>query len=262
MLEILGVNVIDVARLKEEPALWSRFIRAADVGSKELEQLDGRPVRFVHPWPGEPGAAPPFLDALAGGNDFDLDVLLTLIPGDEKPAVLIGDLNVGIETIAAATIQEWDAFSRRFHISRQAGRTVQEQLVAYHETPRGRGLIAFLRLVAEHFEKQGFRVLRMPLVLVPTRLISSEVMRAGDRPPECFTLGFCNAVIETNAAGEMNAEAFSSGLPVLDRKATEIFANGGCRLTLYPTLVSSIIFEGGYRCATQELRESQPGRGN
>jgi hypothetical protein len=39
-----------------------------------------------------------------------------------------------------------------------------------------------------------------------------------------------------------------------DAEARRIFAAAGCRLDLLPPLPSSIVLQGGYRCASNHLR--------
>jgi len=60
-------------------------------------------------------------------------------------------------------------------------------------------------------------------------------------------------VVQSGRSG-VRAEGFSGLFPAGDRLAKETFAAAGCELELLPPLVSSVIANGGYRCASNHLR--------
>ncbi|HEY0781514.1 MAG TPA: hypothetical protein VGE98_03600, partial [Thermoanaerobaculia bacterium] len=131
-----------------------------------------------------------------------------------------------------------------------AGSALTGALAAAAGEPRARALGDFLDLVAAHLAKGGFAVRRLPLLVVPTALL---VDRAGLTHDEFLITG-CNVVPELRA-GRLRAEGFASLLPSFDRRARETFADAGCRLDLLPPLVHSVVLNGGYRCASNHLRE-------
>jgi hypothetical protein len=95
----------------------------------------------------------------------------------------------------------------------------------------------------------GFAVDRLPLLLVPTRLLSDVDPNGA---PD-FVLGWNNVVIESTVHGT-RAEGFASRLPAGDLAATELFARAGVKLDLLSPLVPSVILGGGYRCASNQLK--------
>jgi hypothetical protein len=253
VLELLGQKTLDVAAL-QQAGPWQRFAAATDEAARELTEFCHRPVRFVHPWgvnPADPGHRA-FVETLAGGNDFDLDVLLTLLPASSPPTALVGDVEAGISLLRELSREELAAFARRFQIARPPD-DLRADLLSYQQTARIRALDGFLQMTTQHLEAAGMRVRRPPLLLVPTRLIGHQKF-AADQPHLHFPLGFANVVLETTHADGPCAEGFGSGLPTLDGAARAIFSEAGYQLTLYPPLVESLIGEGGYRCATQEIR--------
>ena len=69
-----------------------------------------------------------------------------------------------------------------------------------------------------------------------------------------FFLTWDNVVVETRKDG-VRAEGFASLLPSGDAQARETFQALGVRLDLFPPLVRSVILNGGYRCASNHVRE-------
>ena len=65
--------------------------------------------------------------------------------------------------------------------------------------------------------------------------------------------------VGTNIGGNIHALAKITGAELFgiepNAKAREIFALAGYDLVLLPPLVNSVIRNGGYRCASQHLRE-------
>ncbi len=59
--------------------------------------------------------------------------------------------------------------------------------------------------------------------------------------------------------GKPRAEGFASLLPEGGRLARETYARAGTELDLLPPLVASVIHNGGYRCASNQVRSPPPG---
>jgi hypothetical protein len=70
-----------------------------------------------------------------------------------------------------------------------------------------------------------------------------------------FLITWNNVVAETRD-GRLRAEGFASLIPTADRLVRETFAAAGARLDLFPPLVRSVILNGGYRCASNHVREA------
>lgn len=248
-LALLGQPRVPV-ELFGSPTGVDLYAAAVEHAAAELAALYGRPVRFVHPLPSERPAAerPALMARLGGGAGHDLDALLTLLPGRQKTA-LVADLTAGRRLLAAAPAAEWAGFRAGYDLAPPAERLPGE-LAAALDTPAAAGLDAFLDLVAEHLGKQGMAVERLPLLLVPTRLLA----RPEELRHDAFKITWNNVVVETRK-GKVRAEGFASLLPAGDKLAVEAFARAGTRLDLLPPLVRSVVLTGGYRCASNHLRE-------
>src|SRR5205814_7746104 len=92
-------------------------------------------------------------------------------------------------------------------------------LAAAQNEPHAAGLRVFLDLVASHLAEAGFEVQRLPLLLVPTRLLAEADSAA---TPD-FLLGWNNVVLESDAH-RTRAEGFGSLIPEGDRRAREAFS--------------------------------------
>jgi hypothetical protein len=227
------------------------YLAAAERARRELETLYGRPVRFVHPLPdsGEIAARSGLMNALGGGAGFDLDSYLTLLPSREgRTSALVGDLDAGRELVARLPAEDLAALRGFFGLV-PSGEALRDSIASAQRAGRPRALAGYLDLVAAHLAKQGLPVARLPLLLVPTALLAD---RAGVEHPD-FLLGWNNVVVEV-VAGEAVAEGFASSLATGDEEARRVFAAAGCRLGLVPALRSSVVLNGGYRCASNHLR--------
>ncbi|HEX5759960.1 MAG TPA: hypothetical protein VF121_12280, partial [Thermoanaerobaculia bacterium] len=247
-LELLGLPRVPVERFGGAAGV-DRYVAAVEHAAAELGALYGRPVRFVHPLPSERPAAerPRLMARLGGGAGHDLDSLLTFLPG-RRTTALVADLTAGRALLAAAPAAEWTGFRAGYGLAPAAERLPAE-LAAALDTPAAAGLDGFLDLVAEHLRRRGMAVERLPLLLVPTRLLAKQEALRHDR----FAITWNNVVVETRE-GKVRAEGFASLLPAGDRLAEEAFARAGTRLDLLPPLVRSIVLTGGYRCASNHLR--------
>ena len=110
---------------------------------------------------------------------------------------------------------------------------------------------SFLDLVADHLAQEGLKVHRLPLLLIPIKLLLDPA-RYRD---EDFLLSWNNVVVERRGA-VLRAEGFSSLLPRGDEEAKTIFERAGLQLSLLPPLVESVRRNGGYRCASNHVRQA------
>jgi hypothetical protein len=230
-----------------------RYLAAAEKAAAELASLYGRPVRFVHPLPaagwGDLAARRDLLRRLAGGAGYDLDSILTLVPAKEgRLAALVADVSAGRDLLARLGPADWDALRRGYGLQPD-GDALAKALGSAQQTAESESLGQFLNLVATHLAGAGIEVKRLPLLSVPVPLLQD---RAGLSHSE-FLITWNNVVVET-VKGAVRAEGFSSLIPAGDARAREVFGSLGVHLDLFPPLVRSVILNGGYRCASNHLR--------
>jgi len=234
-----------------------RYVAAAHAAAEEMSHLYGRPVRFVHPLP-EPGAPlaerSAMMRTLGGGAGYDLDSLVTFLPGLSGKTALVADLAAGRKLAAEIPAAERSALRTGYDL-KPDGDALAAALTAAQETPRAAALAAFLDLTAGHLAATGVRVLRLPLVRIPYALLRDKAglpdgAAANDRE---FLLTWNNVVAETRD-GHLRAEGFASLLPSGDAAARAVFTRAGAKLDLFPPLVRSIVLNGGYRCASAHVR--------
>jgi len=89
-------------------------------------------------------------------------------------------------------------------------------------------------------------VRRLPLLNIPASLLAQEGIPEGFE----FLMTWNNVVIE-----KRRAEGFASLLTAGDEIARKTFDAAGYKLNLFPPLVRSIVLGGGYRCASNHLRQ-------
>lgn len=250
-LRYLGADQIPVASFTTEAGV-DRYLVAESAAAHDVDRLFQRQVRFVHPLPlsGELPLRREVLLRLGGGGGFDLDSLVTILPGNggRRPVALVGDPQAGAEVLAGAL----DAEARPFFDSyRLAGESAQIRaaIAQYAGTTSARALDEFLEIIAAHMLDEGMEVLRLPLLQVPTSLrVDREALSHAD-----FLVTWNNVVVETTPL-RRRAEGFASLLESGDRRARETFAAAGYELALLPPLIESIVRNGGYRCASNHLR--------
>ena len=254
-LEPRILEILDLERVPAETfasaAGIDRYLDAADRAIDDFADLYGKPVRLVHPLPrsGPLAERVETMRVLGGGGAFDLDTLVTFLPGEGgAPSTLVGDPAAGLRLLTGLAALDWETFATTYGLDPSAGRP-PEELVAYQGGDRATWLGRFLDLLARHLEAEGLAVRRLPLLLVPTGLLAH-----GDRfgHPD-FVLGWNNVVIEP-AGDRPVARGFASGLPTGDRKAAGAYEAAGVRLELLPPLVASVTSNGGYRCASNHVR--------
>lgn len=243
VLSLLGTGRVPVESFGTAAGI-DRYIETVRRAAAELESLYGRPVRFVHPLPAPGAGDAALMRRLGGGAGYDLDSIVTLLPqGKGRLAALVADVSAGRGLLAAAAREELEGLRRGYGLETAAG------LTAAQEGPAAAGLDAFLDLTAAHLAAEGLEVRRLPLLLVPVALLRD---RAGLTHGE-FLLTWNNTVVESRD-GKVRAEGFSSLLPSGDREAVRAFAALGARLDLFPPLVRSVVLNGGYRCASNHVR--------
>ncbi|HET9228335.1 MAG TPA: hypothetical protein VFR31_16795, partial [Thermoanaerobaculia bacterium] len=229
ILAVLKLDRVPVETFSD-PQGAERYVTAAEKAANELETLYGRPVRFVHPLRG-----PGLMRRIGGGAGYDLDSIVTLLPGNKA---LVADADAGRELLAKMTLEDWKSLRDGYGLEASA-----------KALPPSADLDSFLDLVADHLKQEGMEVRRLPLLSVPVAGLRD---RTGLSHGEIL-LTWNNVVAETRA-GQLRAEGFSSLIPSGDRLAREAFAAAGARLDLFPPLVRSVILNGGYRCASNHVR--------
>ncbi|HEX4952524.1 MAG TPA: hypothetical protein VF017_03900 [Thermoanaerobaculia bacterium] len=246
-LELAGIPAVPAERFGTPEGI-APYFRAARRAIEQVAGLWGRPAELVHPMPGGGPEDVPLVARLAGGAGFDLDSLLTFLPGAAgREVAAVADVSLGRDLLAATTAAEWGAFAATYRL--QPDRTAARQRLAAHlESPRARGLGAFLDTVASHLGAKGHRVERIPVLLVPIEILAdAENLPAGD-----FLVGWNNVVLSRRGAA-LVAEGFASGLPAADEALRRRFQEAGAELVLLPILRQSVVRGGGYRCASSHL---------
>jgi len=222
-LALLGLKDVPVETFGERAGV-ARYIGAVKRAARELEELYHAPVRFVHALP----TAPDQITRLGGGAGYDLDSIVTLLPrAGGKTDALVADLALGAAAARKATAAEWAAARKAYGIGDDV-RPVPDA-----------ALQQFLDDVAAELRRDGMNVRRVPLLKMPQK---------------AFLITANNVVLETRGTVR-RAEGFASLLPPVDAAAREAFAAGGYRLDLFPPLARSVVLGGGYRCASNHVRE-------
>ena len=248
ILAILGLERVPVGSFATAEGI-DRYLAAADRAAAELASLYGRPVRFVHPLPakgtGDLAARTELMRRIGGGAGYDLDSIVTLLPGGKA---LVADVAAGRDLVAKLPAADLDSLRRGYGLE-PAGSALASALAAAQRTPEVDDLGAFLDLVARQLASSGMGVRRLPILTVPVALLAdrSGLSHSG------FLITWNNVVVESRP-GKVRAEGFSYLLPSGDRAAREAFGAFGVQLDLFPPLVRSIVLNGGYRCASNHLR--------
>lgn len=230
VLAALKLDRVPVETFSDSKGI-DRYVTAAEKAARELESLYGRPVRFVHPLRSADG--PTLMRRIGGGAGYDLDSIVTLLPGKQA---LVADADAGRELLAKMKAEDWKSLRDGYGLTGAA-------------LAPSAGLDAFLDLVADHLEKEGMEVRRLPLLSVPVAGLRDRQGLTHDE----FLITWNNVVAETRA-GRLRVEGFASLIPAGDRVAREAFTAAGAQLDLVPPLVRSVILNGGYRCASNHVR--------
>jgi hypothetical protein len=199
------------------------------------------------------------MTAIGGGAGFDLDSIVTFVARggvarggvarDDATDALVGDIAGASELLHAASAADLETFRSGFGLPESA-EEMRRDLIAFNATPRAANLSRFLDLAARHLRSEGLTVGRLPLFLVPANRLADHASLPEDAS---FAITWNNVVLESDARG-CRAEGFSNRFPAGDDAATRAFSAAGCRLVFVPPLVSSIVRNGGYRCASNHLR--------
>lgn len=251
IVEILGLERVPAESFGTAEGI-DRYLEAGERAMEDFTRLYGKPVRPVHPLPasGPLATRVETIRAIGGGGPFDLDSLITFLPAaDGGLQALVGSPPAGLRLLAGLGAEGWAGLAGTYGIEVPSGGRPSAPLIAYQTGSRAVWLGRYLDLVAAHLAERGIAVDRLPLVLVPTRLLP-DPDRFGH--PD-FVLGWNNVVVEVRE-GRATAEGFSSGIPSADARAREIYAGTGTRLELLPPLVDSVTGNGGYRCASNQVR--------
>ena len=249
-LELLGSEHVPTEDFGSLAGI-ARYAKALQRSAAELSEMVGRPVRFVHELPRtQPLAAQTdLMVTLGGGAGFDLDSIVTLLPRDSgSMEALIGDPSLGGKLAAAAPADDWRELHGTYALNGKAI-LVRDAVVQFQASPVAAGLQHFLDRCAKDLTANGVRVRRLPLLLVPSSLLPEG--NRMDNP--YFLVTWNNVVLERGAAS--HAEGFASGFASGDRAARAAFKAAGYGLALFPPLPRSVILNGGYRCASNEVRE-------
>ncbi len=232
-----------------------RYLAAARRAMAEMSSLYGKPVRLVHDLPesGPVAERAALMRRIGGGAGFDLDSVLTLLPGQGGHLhALVADPAAGRRLLEGLDPAGWKTLGDTYGLQPK-GADLASRMLAYQGTARPERLQGFLDLVADHLARTGLTVGRLPLVLVPVDLLPGGTKL--DYPD--FVLGWNNVVVEVRG-GKPRAEGFASLLPAGDRAARKTFAAAGVHLDLLPPLVASVVRNGGYRCASNQVRSPNP----
>jgi hypothetical protein len=234
ILSALKLDRVPVETFSDAKGI-DRYVTAAEKAARDLEALYGRPVRFVHPLRAADG--PALLRRIGGGAGYDLDSIVTLLPGRKA---LVADGDAGRDLLSKMTPEDWKTFRDGFGLEPSA-----------RPSAPSADLDAFLDLVADHLRKEGMAVRRLPLLSIPTAGLRNREGLAHDE----FLITWNNVVAETRGS-RLRAEGFAALIPSGDRLAREAFAAAGAHLDLVPPLVRSVILNGGYRCASNHVRSA------
>jgi hypothetical protein len=248
-----------------------RYLENVRVVARELGQAWGLEPVFVHPFPasesgrtapGESsGGAPESAVALVrAGAGQDLDSYLAVVEdlrGQER--AVVGSLEMGMELAAGLEAADLEALRRGLRLKEQPLEQLRARLLDHNRVPEIQGFGAYLDLVAGHLRQvhDGGEALRLPLLFFPTELLE-DAARMEHRD---FLLTWTNVVVEqASGPGEgtrRGVELFSQSVPAGDRLARQVFEELGYSCRIFSPLRESIVFNGGYRCASNHLSRLQ-----
>jgi hypothetical protein len=233
-LELLDIDHVPVERFGSAEGI-ARYNDAVRRAANELGKLYHRPVHFVHELPHTPQQ----IATIGGGAGFDLDSIVTLLPhANGSVEALVGDVSLGTKLVAAS---EWRELEKTYSLATNS----RDAVLNFQSDPSSISLKRFLDECAEDLAARGIKVRRLPLLMIPTPLLVDE-----NRPETpYFLITWNNVVLEGS-----RAEGFASGLPLVDSAVRSTFKSAGYDLTLFPPLPRSVVLNGGYRCASNELR--------
>jgi hypothetical protein len=255
-LRRLGATSVPVASF-ERPRGVVDYSRAARGAAEALGSELGKRPRWVHPDAAQAGLSAAETVArmrlLGAGAGQDLDAYLTFLPGG---SVLVGSAREGERVLAAATPEDLVEL-RTFYGLGPSSEALRSALLAGHRRFSG-DFSAYLDAVAAHLGASGRTVERSPVVFVPTDSFADR--RGVDYP--WFLLTWNNLVLEpAPTGGGFLAEGFDLHFPSVDRQVEALLVRRQVGLSRLPALRRSIVLGGGYRCASNHLRERPAGNG-
>lgn len=234
---------------RADPAGVLRYLDNVQAVARELGLAWAREPVFIHPFPPVAG-----VEQLRSGAGRDLDSYMALVEdagGLEVPVV--GSLALGRELASALDGQDAAALTQSLRLGDVSLEDLRAGLLAYNQEPAARAFESYLDLVAGHLKQITGRCERLPLLVFPVRLLADrERIDHAD-----FLIGWTNLVAERRASGSGTArcvELFSQGIPSGDRQARKLYEGLGLSCRFFPWLRNSVVFGGGYRCASNHLR--------
>ena len=222
VLALLGLDHVPTETFNDAAGV-ARYLSVAGGAARELEKFYRRPVRFVHPMT----ASPDLMRHLSGGAGIDLDSVLTILPNGHA---IVGDLRLGAQLAQSA---DWSVARKAYKFKSDPS--------AQRMTPQ-----PFLEEIAAELQRDGMTVHRLPLLTIPASLVDQPGVPEGFE----FLITWNNVVLDGH-----RAEGFASLLGAGDDIARKAFDDAGYKLVLFPPLIRSIVLGGGYRCASNHVRE-------
>jgi hypothetical protein len=222
VLALLGLDHVPTETFSDAAGV-ARYLSVVEGAARELEKFYRRPVHFVHPMT----ASPDLMRHLSGGAGIDLDSVLTILPNGHA---LVGDLRLGTQLAQSA---DWSVARKAYKFKTDPS--------AQRMT-----LQPFLDEIAAELQRDGMTVHRLPLLTIPASLVDQP----GVPNDFEFLITWNNVVLDGH-----RAEGFASLLSEGDDIARKAFADAGYKLVLFPPLIRSIVLGGGYRCASNHVRE-------
>lgn len=245
-----------------------QYLNNVQVVAKELGQEWGLEPVFVHPFPAaglaeSSGTSSPEVEnlvaTLRAGGGQDLDSYMAILEDkDGQERAVVGSLQMGTQLIETLTPEDWASLNSLLRLREHNADELRSRILAHNSQSRIWGFGAYLDLVAQTMQTRqaGRPVLRLPLVFFPTSLLED----AARLEHEDFLVTWTNLVVEDRQSGpgqrQRSVELFSQGIPAGDRMARDLFEQLGYTSRLIPGLRASLIFNGGYRCASNHLMSS------
>ena len=252
-LAILGLERVPVASFATAEGI-DRYAAAVRQAAGEMSAFYGKPVRLVHPLPSSDATDAPVahrtevMRAIGGGASIDLDSIVSFTGSNDGLVALVGDLDAGRELLAGLGNDDLASLRRTYGFA-PPPRDLQGLLTGAQRAHRAAGLDAFLEQAADHLAASGLTVRRLPLLMAPQTLLADRELYDED----FFLIGWHN-VVQESREGRGTAEGFASGIPAGDERARAIYGEAGVDLVLLPPLPESVTTNGGYRCASNQVR--------
>jgi hypothetical protein len=235
----------------DDPGVVDQIVGIVREAASGLGQLYGRQVRFVHELPdhGSADARVELLKRVMGGGGYDLDSLLTLLPGANGEArhALVGSISLGSDLLRGLGTAELTALQAGYGLGVR-GEALRGRFLSHHAGDSAVGLERFLDAMAADLQRAGIEVQRIPLILAPVSALADRgLIRHAD-----FLINWNNVVLQRTPE-RAQAEGFGSLLAAGDALARQAYEAAGYELILLPPLITSVLRNGGYRCSSNHL---------